>query len=63
VLTIVKDSARDSPDATLSQGHNALILAENVLYSFDTMKNTPETLLPVGSIFFRRVPEEPSKEA
>jgi hypothetical protein len=63
ILTIVKNSACGSPDATVSQGHKALILAENVIYTLHIMKNTPETLLPAGSIFFRRVPEEPSIEA
>jgi hypothetical protein len=38
-------------------------LAENVLYRLYIMKNAPETLLPAGSIFFRRVSEEPSIEA
>jgi hypothetical protein len=38
-------------------------LAENVIYSRYTMKNAPETLLPAGSIFFRRVSEESSIEA
>jgi len=34
-----------------------------VLYTSYIKKNTPETLLPTGSIFFRRVSEEPSIEA
>jgi len=34
-----------------------------VIYEDFIMKNTPETLLPTGSIFFRGDFEEPAREA
>ena len=46
------------------QSLKALILAENVLYRFHIMKNSPDMPLPTsGGLFFRGVFEESSKEA